>query len=51
MGIPDNIQNKHPNNPILIGIQARERLSEKESERIRLETLCKLEEPRIATLL
>ena len=32
-------------------IQVKERLSEKESERIRLETLCTLEEHRIASLL
>ena len=32
-------------------IQVRERLSEKESEKIRLATLCELEEHRIASVL
>ena len=34
-----------------LGIQVKERLSEKKSERIRLETLCELEEHRITSLL
>ena len=66
MGVLDDIQNKHLGNTFPTGIptvmlieiqvpslrvQVRERLSEHESECVRLEKVCELEEHRILSLM